>query len=126
MVLPCQSYMAQVSGSVSHSSDDVNLEKFSLLSASFGWTAFSPTFDPWDYVDSFGRPKIYKYLQSSYRVVLSRPKKSSIRSETDDSVVDESALKPPTDTKSRRLERSASRSATSSVVADPVTGSSIS
>ena len=94
VILPCQSYMARVSGSVAFCSDVANLEKFSHLSVSFRRAAFSPTYDPWTNDDSFGRSNNYKFLQSSRRAILSGPKKSSTRSETEDSVVDESALKP--------------------------------
>ena len=58
VILACQSHMAGVSVSVPLCSNDANLEKFSLLSTSFGQAAFSPTYDPWT-VDSFGRSKIY-------------------------------------------------------------------
>ena len=116
--------MARDSGSIAFCSDDANLEKFSLISASFGQAAFSPTYDPWAYVDSFERFKINKSLHSSHRAKLLGPKKTSTRSATDDSVVDESAVKPLSDSERRRLDRSDSRSATSSVVAEYVPRSS--
>ena len=77
VVLPCQNYMAQVSGYVTLCSNDANLENFTLVSSSFGRAAFSSTYDPWVYADSFERSKIYKSLQSSYRSVLTGPKKAS-------------------------------------------------
>ena len=123
-ILPCQSYIARVSGSVALSSVDANLENFSLLAASFGRSAFSPTYDPWTSFDAFGRFNVYKSLQSSYRSVLSGPKKTSARSETEDSVENKSALKPPSDSKRRTLEKNASRSTTSSMVAESTPGSS--
>ena len=46
VILPCQSYMAGVSGSSTLCSDDSSLARFSLLSASFGQSAFSPSYDP--------------------------------------------------------------------------------
>ena len=94
VILPCQSYRAGVSGSVTFCSGDSNLEKFSILTASFGQTDFSPTYDPWTYVDNFGRSNIYKSLSSSCRAVLAGPKMDPVRSETEGSVVDKSALKP--------------------------------
>ena len=75
VILPSQSYMANVNGSVTFCSDDSNLAKFSLLSASFGRSVFSPDYDPWQYTDSFGRSKIYKLLLSSYRVAVSTSKR---------------------------------------------------
>ena len=124
VILPCQSYMASVSGSSTLCSEDSNLATFSLLSASFGQSAFSPIHDPWNYVDNFGRSKIYKSLSSSYRAVLAVPEKVLARSELDDSVADESALKPPSCNKRRRLEKSRSRSSTSSVVGESAPGTS--
>ena len=124
VIPPCQSYMASVSGSSTLSSDDSNLAKFSLLSGSFGQSAFSPTYDPWTYVDNFGRSEIYKSLSSSYRAVLAGPEKVLARSELDDSVADESALKPPSSNKRRRLEKSRSRFSTSSVAGESAPGTS--
>ena len=59
LILPCQSYITGVSGSSTLCSDDSSLAKFSVLSASFGQSAFSPGYDPWTYVDNFGRSIIY-------------------------------------------------------------------
>ena len=126
LILPCQSYMAGVSGSSTLCSDDSSLAKFSLLSASFGQSAFSPGFDPWTYVDNFGRSRIYKSLLSSYRTALASPEKVPARSGVDDSVADESALKPPSSNKRRRLEKSGFRSSTSSVAGESAPGTSIS
>ena len=84
--------MASESGSSTLCSDDSNLAKFSLLSASFGQSAFSPTYDPCTYVDNFGRSKDYKSLSSSYRAVLAGPGKVLPRSELDDPVADSVAF----------------------------------
>ena len=116
--------MAGVSGSSTLCSDDSNLAKFYLLSASFGQSAFSPGYDPWTYVDNFGRSKIYKSLTSAYRIVLAGPEKVLARSEVDDSVADESALKPPSSNKRRRIEKKGSRSSNSSVVGESAPGTS--
>ena len=124
LILPCQSYMAGVSGSSTLCSEDSNLAMFSLLSASFGQSAFSPDYDPWTYVDNFGRSRIYKSLLSSYRTALATPEKVPTRSGVDDSVADESALKPPSSNKRRRLEKSGSRSSASSVVEESAPGTS--
>ena len=116
VILPCQSQMAGVSGSLTLCSGDSNLEKFSLLTAFFGGTAFSSTYVPWLYVVNLGRSKINKSLSFSYRAVLAGRKKVPVRSETEDSVVDESGLRPPPPpSKRRRMERSASQSSTSSI-----------
>ena len=114
--------MAQVSGSVTLCSNDAILEKFALLSSSFGRAVFSSTYDLWVYVDFFGTSKLYKSLQSSHRSVMIGAKKASTRSGTDDFVMDVSALKLPSDNKRRRLERKASQSAASSVVSESVPG----
>ena len=120
VILPCQSYMAGVSDSVTLCGDDSNLERFSPLSASIGRSAFSPSYDPWTYVDNFCRSRIYKALLASYCAVLTGPKKVSVRGETE-----ESALKPPSDSERRRMEKSNSRSSSSSSMAgDPVPGTS--
>ena len=124
VILPCQSSMAGVSGSSTLCSDDSSLARFSLLSASFGQSAFSPSYDPWTYVDNFGRSKIYKSLSSSYRTVLAAPEKIPARGGMDDSAADESALKLPSSTKRRRLEKSGSRSSASSVVGESAPGTS--
>ena len=66
-ILPCQSYLSSVPGSIAFYSNENNLNSFSLVSASFGQSAFSPTYDPWAYVDAFGRGKVYKSLVSAHR-----------------------------------------------------------
>ena len=126
VVLPSQSYLSAVPGSVPYCSSDTQLANFSLLTAYFGETAFSPNYDPWDNVDQFGRPKIYKSLLSSYRKVLSGPKGVSVQEETGEAttIADQSALKVPSSTKRRKMERSASRSTTASVVGDSVPSTS--
>ena len=55
VVLPAQSYLSGVPDSVTLRVNDANLARFSLLSASFGRTAFSAGYDPWERVDDFGR-----------------------------------------------------------------------
>ena len=81
VVLPSQSYLSAVPGAVPYCSSDAQLANFSLLTASFGQTAFSPDYDPWDSIDQFGRATIYKSLVSSYRKVLSGSKGVSVREE---------------------------------------------
>ena len=117
VVLPVQKYLP---GSVTLCGNDANLASFSLLSASFGRTAFSSSYDPWETVDVFGRSKIYKSLLCSFRSVMFGPRGSSVRridAGEDSSVVEESALRVPSGSKQRRMERrSASQSRASSVV----------
>ena len=62
VVLPGQSYLSGVPDSIPFCSQNSNLSKFSLLASNFGKTAFAPTYDPWDYADTFGRSKICKKL----------------------------------------------------------------
>ena len=73
VVLPGQSYLSGVPDSTPFCSRDSNLSKFSLLASDFGRTAFAPTYDPWDYVGTFGRSKIYKALLSSSKVAVAGP-----------------------------------------------------
>ena len=126
VVLHSQSYLSAVLGAVLYCSSDAQLANFSLLIASSGQTAFSPDYDPWDSVDQFGRAKIYKSLVSSYRKVLSGPKGVSVWEEAGETttIADQSAIKVPSSTKRRKMEWSASRSATSSVAGESVQSTS--
>ena len=116
VILPSQSYVANVRDAVAFCSDNRNLAKFIDFSSSFGRSAFAPDYDPWTYVDNFGRSKIYKSLLASYRTALSIPQKSLVRNAREDqcSVADMSAVKAPSSTKRRRMERRASRASSSS------------
>ena len=118
VIPPCQSYFTSVRDSVTFCADDTNLSKFSLLSSSFGNSAFSDDYDPLNFVDTFGRSKIYKTLLSSYRVAVSTPQKVPPRAASLDvsAVADDSAVKAPSSTKRRKTERRASKSSSSSVV----------
>ena len=71
VVLPAQSYLSGVPDSIAFCTSDSNLANFSLLSASFGQTTSSASYDTWTFVDEFGRNKIYKSLLASYRSALS-------------------------------------------------------
>ena len=126
VIFPSQSYVANVRDAVAFCSDDGNLAKFIDFSSSFGRSAFAPDYDPWTYVDNFGRSKIYKPLLASYRTALSTPQKSLVRSAPEDqcSVADMSAVKAPTSTKRRKMERRASRASSSSTAGASEPGSS--
>ena len=97
VILPCQSYIANVRDSVAFCSDDGNLAEFIDLASSFGRSAFAPDYDPWTYMDIFGCSKIYKSLLASYLVALSTPQKTPIRTVPGDtsSVADMSAVEAP-------------------------------
>ena len=125
LILPCQSYMANVTGSVVRCSEDFNLAKFSGLTASFGRSAFSTAYDPWTYVDTFGRSKIYKSLLASHRKADSAPKRVSVLEDLEESgtVGDQYAVKFPS-SKRRKRGRSGSHSSASSVVGSPSKDSS--
>ena len=73
VVLPGQSYLSGVPDSVPFCSQDSSLSKFSLLASDFGRTSFAPTYDPWGYVDTFGRSKVYKALLSFHKVAVAGP-----------------------------------------------------
>ena len=126
VILPCQSNLSSVSGSVSFCSNESNLNNFSLLSTSFGQSAFSPTYDPWTYVDAFGRGKIYKSLISAYRSAMSEPlDKTGVPIGHDVSIMGNSpAVRLPSERKRRKMERSSSGSRSSSFVNEPIVGSS--
>ena len=57
VILPGQCYLSNVPGSVHLCVDETNLIRFTQLSASFGQSAFSPTYDPWESVDQFDGQK---------------------------------------------------------------------
>ena len=122
--VPCQSYLSCVPDFISCCCSDANLEKFSVLSASFERSAFSSDYDPWTYVDEFGRFKIYKSLLSSYKTVTAVPSARSVRMEKDttSSVPDDSALKVPF--KKLRKRAGSSSSTISSASKKVVQGSS--
>ena len=82
LVVPCQSYLSCVPDFICCCSD-ANLETFSVLSASIERSAFSSDYDPWTYMDEFGRSKIYKSLLGSYRAVTTVPSTRSVRMEGD-------------------------------------------
>ena len=126
VILPCQSYLSSVSDSVAFCSNDTNLNSFSLLSTSFGQSAFSPTYDPWTYVDAFGRCKIYKTLMSACRSATTEPlDKTSVPAVHDLSTMSDSpAVRFPSERKRRKMERSSSGSRGSSVVNESVVGTS--
>ena len=124
VVLPFQSYLSGVPDSVVFCSNESNLSKFSLLSASFGQSALSSSFDPWMFVDEIGRDKIYKTLLTTYRFTL-----SGLGEEFRDPDGNETstfgeapAVVPPSDRKRRRMEKSNSRSRASSVVEESPAG----
>ena len=126
VILPSQSYLANVRDAVAFCSDNGNLTKFIDFSSSFGRSAFASDYDPWTYVDNFGRSKIYKSLLASYRTALSTPQKTLVRSAPEDqsSVADTSAVKAPSSTKRRKMERRASRASSSSTAGASEPGSS--
>ena len=125
LVLPCQRfYLSCVPDFISCCCSDVNLEKFSILRASFERSAFSPDYDPWTYVDEFGRSKIYKSLLSSYKAVTAVASARYVRMEKDttSSVPDDSALKVPS--KKQRKRAGSSSSTFSSASKKAIQGSS--
>ena len=126
VVLPGQSYLSGVPDSIAFCTSDPNLANLSLLSASFGQTASSTSYDPWTFVDEFGRNKIYKALLASYRSALSGLGEGNrgLDETASSSVGEMPAVVPPCNRKRRRRERSSSRSRTSSLVGDSPAGCS--
>ena len=96
---------------------DDSMAKFSLLAAEFGRAVLVDEYDPWTYVDSFGRSRIYKSLLSSYKAATIAPSVSvrTVEESMLASVLDKSALTIPSSTKRRRSGSVGSRSTTSSV-----------
>ena len=126
VVLPCQSYLSSVPGSVAFCSNKTNLNSFSLLSASLGQLSFSPTYDPWTYVDGFGRGKIYQSKVSAYRSAVSESlDRANIPPYQDVfTISDTPAVRTPSDRKRRKMKWASSGSRTSSVVDESVAGHS--
>ena len=126
VVFPCERYLSEVSDSLALCCTDVNLENFSLLSASFGQSELCSDYDPWTYVDNFGRSSIYKPFMSSHRSVLSGAGTSAkdVTAADVSSVRYAPANRLPSDTKQRRMKRSQSRSRSSSVVMEATTSGS--
>ena len=126
VVLPAQSYLSGVPDSTAFCTNDSSLAKFSLLSASFSQSASSASYDPWTFVDDFGRNKIYKTLVASYRSALSGVGEGtgSLDDTGSYSVGEMPAVAPPSDRKRRRMEKSSSRSWASSVVEESPVGTS--
>ena len=124
LILPCQSYLPAVPGSMTSCVTDANLDKFSCLSASFEQSAFAANYEPWTYVDVFGRSRIYKNLLTSYKLVTSISVARSVRLEerSVSSVPDEYALRFPSKLRRKRLGSSSSSLSSSSK--KPVQGSS--
>ena len=122
VALPVQSYLASVSDSVAHCSSDDSMSKFSVLSVDFGRTAFSSDYDPWSFVDSFGRSRIYKSLLTSYKSASVAPV-TTVRTveETASSsaLSKQPALDIPSCTKRKRSGSAGSKSTTSSVKSVP-------
>ena len=126
VVLPAQSYLSGVSESLAYCVTDRKLNDFSLLSASFGRSAFSPEYDPWTHVDVFGRGKIFKSLVSTYRTAYSDSAEQMRGLDNPNVSImgDTPAVQPPSDTKRRRMERSSSRSRASFVTKELAPSSS--
>ena len=118
VALPSQSYMIGVPDSVAHCSSDDSMAKFSLLSVDFGRAAFANDYDPWAFVDSFGRSRIYESLLSSYKAASVAPS-ASVRTveETASSsaLSKQPALEFPSSTKRTRSGSAGTRPTTSSV-----------
>ena len=117
VILPCQSYLSSDPDSLLACCTESQLERFQQLSSTFGQSAFAADYDPWPFVDGFGRTAIYKSLVASHRSVLSGSEfqfRSPTLADTS-SVKDAPAYRLPSDSKRRRMERAVSRSTASSV-----------
>ena len=110
LVVPCQSYLSCVPDSISYCCSDANLQKFSALSSSFERSAFFLDYDPWTFVDEFGRSKIYKSFLASYKTVTAVSPTRAVRlgKGTASSVPDDSAVKLPSRTQRKRMGSSSS------------------
>ena len=120
VILPCQSYFKNVPDSVGYCCSEASLAKFSTVSSDFGRTAFAADYDPWTFVDLFGRSSLYKSLVASYKQVLSGPVGSVSRPASDETstVCDVPAVTVPSKQKRKRQIGSVSGSASSSVVSE--------
>ena len=66
VIRPSQSFLSNVPNAVACCVTEENLSRFLGLSINFSDSSFASTYDPWLYVDSFGRQKIYKSLVKTY------------------------------------------------------------
>ena len=118
VALPSQSYMVGVPDSVANCSSDDSMANFSLLSVDFGRSAFANDYDPWTFVDSFGRSRIYKSLLFSYKtasVALSISVRTVEESTSSSALSKQPALDIPSSTKRKRSESVGIKSTTYSV-----------
>ena len=78
MIRPVQSYLSSVPHAVSVFTSETNLPRFFELDLNFDDSSFGLEYDPWHYVDSFGRQSIYKSLMRSYKTpIVTVPGQSS-------------------------------------------------
>ena len=72
VILPVQSFFANLSQSVPVCTTDSALESFFTLCVDFGSTGLDSAYDPWRSVDYFGRSKIYKKMSSSQKLLIKK------------------------------------------------------
>ena len=120
-----QSYLSGVVGSVAHCSGDLNVDKFTLLAASFDRGAFNSEYDLWTYTDTYRQSEMYKSLSASYKAKIAGPKGGALPAGSNvSSVADVPALRLPSQAKRYRQRGRISSSRSSSVVGGLTEGSS--
>ena len=105
VILPAQSFLHGVPGSIPVVTSDRNLSAYLSLSETFGRTAFEDGYDPWQSVDNFGRARIYRSLLAAAKAKEAGPKVSSVHGDSDgsSSVVDPGMVKAPGKLNRKRL-----------------------
>ena len=72
VILPAQSYLSHVAGSVAVCTTEACLDKYRHLESSFAKGNVAG--DPWGHVDSFGKVNFQKVLISAQKALLERPR----------------------------------------------------
>ena len=79
VVIPVQSFLSNVPGSVDVCTTDSCLDDFQRLCVDYGSYGSVVNHDPWKEVDFFGRDKIHKSLSSCYKKILEKRNKPAVR-----------------------------------------------
>ena len=79
VILPVQSFLSNVPGSVDVCSSDSSLADFQRLCVDYGSYGLILNHDPWKEVDFFGRDKIHKSLSACHKKVLEKRSKPAVR-----------------------------------------------
>ena len=94
VIRPAQSYLSNVLDAVTVCVSEKNVPHIQKLSLAFGDSSFATNYDPWFFVDNFGRQNIYKSLLKSFSTPIVKTfSRTSPTSSTASSNVQQSPLK---------------------------------